>query len=143
MAQAQRGDLLVVPPADPPSPLDADRLSDDLRFELSKCDSVLQRMLFAELIRQSVFPTCQYRVGNYRVDLAIESGRVGVDIEGWEGSKEVRRGPNRNQREEEILSRGWYTLRFTGKEVYEDVGRCSQAILRAVRSRKSRGDGNR
>jgi very-short-patch-repair endonuclease len=140
LVQASRGELLAVPPAEPPSPLNADRLSDELRFELGKCDSVLQRLLFAELVRQSARPACQYRVGNYRLDLAIPASRVGLDVDGWERPGDARRNRDRNQREEEILRHGWVALRFSGKEVYENAGGCAQTILNAARNRRARSD---
>jgi very-short-patch-repair endonuclease len=130
-ALAGGGDRLLAIP--PPSPLDVDALDGALRAELGKCESVLDRLLFARLVAAGLRPLCQYRIGAVRVDFAFPTARLGVDVEGW-----TPRPGAAQEREAEMLGHGWRFLSFSGREIYEDAAAAARHIERIAGSRLRR-----
>ncbi|GIW07151.1 MAG: hypothetical protein KatS3mg060_1956 [Dehalococcoidia bacterium] len=128
---ARGGDRLFTIP--PPSPLDSEALDDELRAELAKCESVLDRLLFARLLDAGLRPVCQYRIGAVRVDFAFPSARLGVDVEGW-----TPRPGAAQEREAEMLGHGWRFLAFYGREIYEDAAAAAHQIERIAGRRARR-----
>lgn len=125
------GDQLVTIP--PPSPLAADSLDSETRAELGKCESVLQRLLFARLIEVGLRPRCQYRLGAVRVDFAFPADRLGIDLEGWTS----RRGAA-HERGAELRDHGWRFLAFSGREIYDDATAVARQIERVIGRRARR-----
>ncbi len=123
----------ALPAIPPPSPIDSEGLSHDLLGELAKCESVLDRLLFARLVDAGLRPTCQYRIGAIRVDFAFPSARLGVDVEGW-----TPRPGAVQEREGEMLGHGWRFLSFYGREIYEDVAAAARQIERTAGGRARR-----
>jgi very-short-patch-repair endonuclease len=111
----------------PPAPAARQRLSPALQAELAKCESVLERLLFTQLIEQGLSPHCQYRLGALRLDFAFPSARLGLDIDGWE-----RRAGPLSEREAELRGHGWRLLWCFGREVAENAPAIARRVVQLL-----------
>lgn len=107
------------------------------RQEAAACESAIHRLFFAEAWRAGLRLRCQHQAMSFRLDFALPSERVGVEVFGWEGPG--RRGA-RWERFELLGDDRWQVLTFGGRAVYEDVAGCV-ALLREARS--GRGEARR
>ena len=69
------------------------------------------------------FPT------NYKIDIANEKIKLGVEVDGFSHSAVSRQEQDR-KKEKKLTSLGWQILRFSNKEVMENKERCLSLILK-------------
>lgn len=81
----------------------------------------------------------QYNVPGfpYRVDFAFPDDKVAVELDGYEYHNSKEQFTKDRQRQRELEMAGWRFIRFSGREIYQDVDRCIrqayefwQAIMR-------------
>lgn len=110
------------------------------RFErLSKlCESPVEKAFWStgyfELSKYGRL-TPQVNVGSYRLDFALETKtfKLAIEIDGHDhhSSKEQRAADN--QRDRDLQSQGWRTIRFTGSKVYKNASWCVLETVKVIR----------
>ena len=72
--------------------------------------------------RWNGYPTC------YKVDIADPTNRIAIEVDGNSHCAIARK--NQDRKKEELLSRlGWTVLRFSNKEVIQNLQDCVQMVL--------------
>jgi len=84
----------------------------------------------------------QHEVGHYRIDFLItcyipefgDSVMIAVEIDGHEFHEKTKeQASKRNKRDAYLQTHGYYILRFTGSDVYNDVDKCVNDTLVFIR----------
>jgi very-short-patch-repair endonuclease len=99
-------------------------------------ESLWERVLYERLRAEGLKPMAQYQEGPYRLDLALLSGNLKLDIEvdgeryhrDWNGNL-MDRDLVRNQR---LQERGWQVLRFWVYQVRDDLDGCVDKVRGAL-----------
>jgi very-short-patch-repair endonuclease len=93
-----------------------------------KTESPIEEMLLVELNRICLFPHTQYRVGNYRIDLAFPEEKIAVECDGkeWHSSQEQMK--HDIERDRYLKQQGWKVMRFSGTEIYHWANQIAKAI---------------
>ena len=76
----------------------------------------------------------QYQIGSYRVDFAIPSKMIAIELDGHDYHKTKTQRTNDAQRERFLERQGWRVIRFTGTEVYRDIDKCFQELTAFIAS---------
>jgi very-short-patch-repair endonuclease len=92
-----------------------------------------ERPLYEALVAHGLKPIAQYSEGPYKLDLALISGGLKLDVEvdgeyfhsTWSG-EQARLDLRRDIR---LIERGWKTKRFWAQEVRDDAERCAREVL--------------
>jgi very-short-patch-repair endonuclease len=92
---------------------------------------------FWNALRLEHFITPQFRIGRYRVDFAIESHKIAIELDGHEFHKSKEQRTNDAERERYLQRQGWHVIRFTGTEIWNDVGQCISDMVAIMNSRHS------
>ncbi len=126
-------------PERPPDPLAG--LPEPLRAIGASCGGALKRWFFAAAAHRGIVFDCGYPVLTYRLDFALPSQRIGVEIEGWDWRIWTRPSAiERREREQSLGYEGWTILWFTGEEILRDVERAVDEVARALSRRAGRDD---
>jgi very-short-patch-repair endonuclease len=96
------------------------------RTDADRCESALERWLFARAYSRGVQLECQYVIDHYRVDFALPRFRVAAEVLGWE----THQGPR--ERERRLGEHRWRVLWFSGEEVHADVDGCVTTLARSL-----------
>lgn len=126
----------MAPPRPGPEPEEVDPpdvlagLPLEAREAAQPCESALQRLLFARAWARGAQLVCQYPALNYRLDFALPSARVGVEVIGWEGPRPGR--ATRWEREQQLSADSWKVLYFSGAQVHRHVERCVDELVAAT-----------
>jgi very-short-patch-repair endonuclease len=124
-------------PDAPPDPLAG--LSEELRAVGLRCGGSINRAFFAATARRGLIFECHFPILNYRLDFALPSHRVGVEIEGWNWRSWARPGAaERREREQSLGYEGWSILWFSGDEILRHLDRSVDEVARLVASRRRR-----
>jgi very-short-patch-repair endonuclease len=81
--------------------------------------------------------TPQYRVGAYRLDFAIPSSMIGIELDGYQSHSSTVDIAKDHARERYLQERGWYIIRFGGLEIYRDSDSCVRQAARIVQRIRS------
>ncbi len=84
--------------------------------------------------------TRQYKVGNYIIDFAIPRAKIGIELDGHATHSSPAAIAADRRRQRVLQMKGWYIIRFGGKEVFQNPDKCvreaaSMALL--VRRRQT------
>lgn len=115
--------------------------NEDERKLLDQCESPIEQQMLRALLQYGV-PlkiTPQLRVGDYRIDLAVEHGgrRVAVECDGHE-FHQTKVAAAHDARRGRVLSRmGWLVQRFTGQEIYQNAQACASEVVDALEAAKA------
>jgi very-short-patch-repair endonuclease len=101
----------------------------EARERARACESALERLLFACAWRRGLRLLPQHKVLNYRLDFALPAARLGAEVIGWDGPRQVARW----EREQHLDSESWRVFYFSGAEVHRDVERCVGELRGAAR----------
>jgi DNA-binding response OmpR family regulator/very-short-patch-repair endonuclease/transcription elongation factor Elf1 len=89
----------------------------------------LQRELDSESM---VLIVPQYSVGHYRLDFAIPTSKVAIELDGHEFHSSKRQRTYDAKRDRYLQEQGWRVYRFTGTEIYRDVQGCVEELADAA-----------
>lgn len=124
-------------PNGPPDPLAG--LPDSLRDAGIECGGTLHRSFFAAAARRGLVFECQYPVLSYRLDFALPSLRIGIEIGGWEWRSWTHPAAlDRREREQSLGAEGWTVRWFTGQEILDHLERSLDEVACLVRQRQLR-----
>jgi very-short-patch-repair endonuclease len=70
----------------------------------------------------------QHPVGRYRVDFAIPSQKIAIEVNGYDYHSTKWQLACDAQRTRDLIMEGWRVIPFTGSEIYRDAGRCVRYI---------------
>ena len=68
----------------------------------------------------------QVEVGYYRVDFAVVSKKIAIEIDGYEYHSSKEQLTADAARERHLQKMGWRVIRFTGSEVYRNAHECAR-----------------
>lgn len=68
--------------------------------------------------------TRQYRVGQYIIDFAIPRAKIGIELDGHATHSSPTAIAADRVRQRNLQKKGWYIIRFGGKEVYQNPDKC-------------------
>lgn len=96
---------------------------------LHLCESPVEKSFFTEACNRGLDIKPQVKINEYRVDFANEKLKVVIEIDGhqFHSSKEQIRRDLQRQRSLEMC--GWRVHRFSGSEVYANVGNCVEQCI--------------
>lgn len=96
---------------------------------LHLCESPVEKSFFTEACNRGLDIRPQVQINEYRVDFANEKLKVVIEIDGhqFHSSKEQIRRDLQRQRSLEMC--GWRVHRFSGSEVYTNVGNCVEQCI--------------
>ena len=92
-------------------------------------DSPIEDILAYELKNRNVKFEPQKEIGKYRVDFFFPEANLVVEADGKEYHSKPEQREKDEQRQMEIIKKGYSLLRFTGSQIYTDVERCVDNIL--------------
>lgn len=90
-----------------------------------------ERPLYEALVAKGQSPRPQYPVNQYRLDLAIISDdiRIDVEVDGESTHKDYRKDAERDSRLESL---GWRVVRFWNHQIRDDIDYCVRTVLDLV-----------
>jgi len=113
-------------------PFDRMQNSDAPRF-----DSVWEERLYVALAKESIIPQTQYHLAGRRLDMAVITDAVKLDIEvdgvRWHTSASGGRKVDDLWRDIQVTSAGWKVLRFWVYQLEEDMQSCVNQVKSALR----------
>lgn len=101
------------------------------RLEASAFDSPLELQLHEALLARGVNAIPGHRVGQYRLDLAVDPNGTKLDIE-CDGAPFHTNDTRDAARDEELRRFGWTVLRFSGRELSRNVDECADRALKKM-----------
>ena len=96
---------------------------------------------FAMLVK-SFHIVPQFEIGNYRLDFAIfaDNLKIALECDGFDYHERTAEQATHDRQRDRVLTIAGYTvLRFTGKEIHENVDACVADILRTIRALTNKG----
>lgn len=104
------------------------------QLEASVFDSPLELALFDELLARGVQAVPGRLVAGYRLDLALETDKVRLDVEcdGAPFHASAAGAAADKARDANIELQGWRVLRLTGRELSRDIKACADKVLKAL-----------
>jgi very-short-patch-repair endonuclease len=81
------------------------------------------RKLGAPVLRDLV---PQHPVAGYRIDFALPARKIGIELDGFATHSSTADIENDRRRQRDLEGRGWYIIRFGGREVNRDADHCAQ-----------------
>jgi very-short-patch-repair endonuclease len=78
----------------------------------------------------------QYKVGRYRLDFAIPSKMIGIELDGHRTHSTTQAIAADRRRQRWFEANGWYIIRFGGLEIYQDVDACVREAAELVKRHK-------
>ncbi len=90
-----------------------------------------ERPLYDALVAKGLHPMPQYRVHQYRLDMAIICNEIRIDVEadGVATHLNSRRDAERDSRLTEL---GWRVIRFWNHQIRDDLDCCVETVLKAI-----------
>jgi very-short-patch-repair endonuclease len=78
----------------------------------------------------------QYAVGRYKLDLAMEealesgeTARIAIECDGHNFHERTKEQAEHDRsRDRDLQAAGWVVMRFTGRELYRDPGKCAGEV---------------
>ncbi len=92
-----------------------------------KTESPIEDIVLREFHLLGYYPTPQYWIDNYRVDLAFVEHKLAIECDGkeWHEGREVAD----LERDEFLKSLGWQVLRISGHDIYKHADEIIKALL--------------
>ena len=87
--------------------------------------------LYEALVAKGLNPMPQYRVREYRLDLAIVSGETRIDVEA-DGVSTHLGSQLDAERDARLTEMGWRVVRFWNHQIRDDIDYCVQTVLDLV-----------
>jgi len=94
-----------------------------------------ERKLLEELNRLGLYPECQYKISEMRVDFAFPKYKIVVEVDGKgpeafnESGEPYHNDDKDNNRNQILQELGWKYLRFTAKRTFNDTHKVALQIL--------------
>ena len=90
-----------------------------------------ERPLYDALVARGLNPMPQYPVNQYRLDLAIISDEVRIDVEADGVTTHVNSRMDA-ERDSQLAKLGWRVVRFWNHQIRDDLDYCVETVLKAV-----------
>lgn len=69
----------------------------------------------------------------FRLDIAIPESRLAIEVDGWEFHGKFKAGFHKDREKQNLLTENnWKILRFTAKEIYQNLDGCIDTIKRTL-----------
>lgn len=94
-----------------------------------KTESPIESILLREFHLLGFYSTPQYKVGNYRIDLAFLKERVAIECDGKEWHSTNDQIENDKKKDEFLKSEGWKVIRITGSDIYKDADEIVKILI--------------
>ncbi|WP_337020097.1 endonuclease domain-containing protein [Oceanobacillus massiliensis] len=93
----------------------------DFVDESWKCESPIERRVYNGLLQHGLYPTTQYRVGKYRIDLAFPNHMIAIECDGKAYHSTPKQKAHDRKKDKFLQERGWTVLRFSGSKIHRDL----------------------
>ncbi|SER09278.1 Protein of unknown function [Gracilibacillus ureilyticus] len=90
-------------------------------FNITQCESYIERQVYKGLIQYGLHPTPQYSVGKYRIDLALPSKMIAIECDGEAYHSSPEQKAHDRKRDRCLKRKGWTVLRFSGSKINRDL----------------------
>ena len=97
-------------------------------FYLQKCESPIELKFFVYALDSIPELQPQVQIDGYRVDFAVPSQKVLIELDGHEFHKTKEQRTYDAKRDRFLLKKGWRLMRFTGTEIHNDTTACIQEV---------------
>ena len=94
-----------------------------------------ERPLYEALVGEGLRPIPQYPVNQYRLDLAIISGDIRIDVEA-DGESTHEDDRIDLERDSRLESLGWSVVRFWNHQIRDDIDYCVRTVLDLVQHKR-------
>ena len=105
-------------------------------WKLKKCESPIESRFCQAFLKRGLKLVPQWKIftatANYRVDFALPEDKIGIELDGHEFHSTKEQRTHDAQRDRALQLAGWKIIRFTGTEVYQDVDRCIDGLVKLV-----------
>ena len=68
----------------------------------------------------------EHSVAGYRIDFALPDRKIGIELDGFATHSSTADIEKDRRRQRNLEGRGWYIIRFGGREVHHDADYCAQ-----------------
>ncbi|MEO2074839.1 MAG: DUF559 domain-containing protein [Bacillus sp. (in: firmicutes)] len=99
----------------------------------NKCESPIERQLYDALTFRGYAVTTQVPCGKYRIDLALVGPRVAIECDGKDHHSSPKAKARDKRKNECLEANGWKVLRFSGRQIYRNMGQVLHRIEEAVK----------
>jgi len=79
----------------------------------------------------------QYPIDKLHVDFAIHSLKIAIENDGRDTHSKVEDINRDNRRDAFLNSEGWQIQKFTGSQIYNNVERCVDRVLKIIENKKA------
>jgi very-short-patch-repair endonuclease len=76
------------------------------------------------------------RGSHYRLDFAVPSLRIGIEIDGFDHHSDTDDIASDRKRQRDLEFSGWTIIRFGGQEVRDDPAYCVAEALKFIKARR-------
>ena len=90
-----------------------------------------ERPLYDALVAKGLKPLPQYPVNQYRLDLAIISNEIRIDVEA-DGVSTHQGSRIDAERDGRLTELGWRVVRFWNHQIRDDLDYCVETVLKAI-----------
>ena len=104
-------------------------------YELSKCESPIETRVCRALWANDIPVKSQYRVGSYRIDLAIPSIRLAIECDGKAFHSTPAQKAHDRKRTAYLKRQGWKVIRFSGSQIVRDIGKVINRVENEISKR--------
>lgn len=105
-------------------------------FDAPKFDSVWEERFYNALVQEGIVPQTQYHLVGRRLDMAVVTDSVKLDIEvdgvRWHTSASGGRKTDDLWRDIQVTSAGWKVLRFWVYQLEQDMKSCVETVKNAL-----------
>lgn len=84
-----------------------------------KTESLIENIALREFNLLGFYPTLQFKVGPYRIDLAFPEHLIAIECDGREWHLLEEQISRDKKRDEYLRSLGWRVIRISGSEIYK------------------------
>ncbi|MEC0275746.1 endonuclease domain-containing protein [Peribacillus frigoritolerans] len=96
--------------------------------ELNKCESPIEKRVLNALWMRDHKVTAQYPMSPYRLDLALPEYRIAIECDGRAYHSSPKQKAHDRKRDKYLRSKGWITLRFSGRTINRNMGTVIQRV---------------
>lgn len=102
-------------------------------FARNKCESYIERRLYDALTSRVYSVTTQVWCGKYRIDLALMGLRIVIECDGKDYHSSPDQKAHDRRKNAYLRRKGWKVIRFSGRQINQDLRKVLQRIEEAVR----------
>jgi very-short-patch-repair endonuclease len=100
--------------------------------ERNKCQSPIERRLYDAMANRGYSVTTQVPCGKYSIDIALIGPRIAIECDGKAYHSSPDQKAHDKRKNAYLRRKGWKVIRFTGRQINQDLGMILQRIDKEV-----------